>query len=158
MGYVRLKDDSRTLDVGSIQSLTLNGICTVHLVLGPDHLCTWIWCLSLRMRSGSVRPLALGSKKTMALRQANSVSSIWISRNGSTSSLMTLIPMLCTTASYVGRNNGKHQICLRLFTVMFSCLCRLLSICCKVNIKRWEHYLNTVLFRCSGQTWPLVQV
>ena len=53
----------------------------------------------------SWRPLAVGSKKTMALRQANSVSSKLMDRKGSTSSVITRTPISRTAASW----NSKFE-------------------------------------------------
>ena len=100
---------SRDNHVGPYAFTTAASIPTAVYNTSHRHQHTWIWCLSLLMRSGSVRPLALGSKNTMALRQANSVSSIWISLNGSTSSDMTLMPMLWTTASWKKSNRKPYS-------------------------------------------------
>lgn len=46
------------------------------VIRGVLSLLTWIWYRSLLILSMSVSPLALGSKKTMAFKQANSESSM----------------------------------------------------------------------------------
>lgn len=49
---------------------------------------------------------SLGSKKTMAFKQANSVSSIWTSVNGFTSSSIIRVPTRATLRSELGSRTG----------------------------------------------------
>ena len=85
---------------------------------------TWTWSLSLLIFWMSWSPLAVGSKKTMALRQANSVSSKLIERKGSTSSVITRTPISRTAASW---NSKFEYVWQSVLYIIYACLSWLLE-------------------------------
>lgn len=98
---------------------------------------------------------SLGSKKTMALRQANSVSSTWTSVIGLTSSSMILLPILLMSRSgdILESDNTTTKWTQSRSLLMFVHICRGVCVCvcgCDPRLGRaagWAVFVGFVIGR-----------